>query len=188
MGERNNRGKRISFCSYLGLKWEYFFSYTEFRYSLEADGVMKISRMIVLFPIFLSLCACALVESTGAGPGVKSSAPRVYYAGISGLKMFSECRVSGTPIAQLPLHEKVFRYKVERGLAYVKVARTGQVGWVKNANLVWQKRSPSKAVKSSPAEKQTEVDPEPTLDINSDVNHEPNSEIERRDASMFDAF
>ncbi len=149
---------------------------------------MKFSKMIVLVSIFLPLCACALVDSTGLGPGGESSAPRVYYAGISGLKMFSECRASGTPISQLPLHEKVFRYKVERGFAYVKVARTGQVGWVKNANLVWQKRSPSKAVKSNPGEKQSEVDPEPTLDVNPDVNPEPNSEIERRDASMFDAF
>ena len=151
------------------------------------DAVMKFLKMILLVPVFLSLYACAMVDSAGreSTSGGDSNAPRVYYAGISGLKMFSECRVSGSPIAELTLHEKVLRYKMERGFAYVKVVRTGQVGWVKNANLVWQKRGPSKAApKSHPVEGKSEVVPETTLDVNPD----PNPEIKRRDASMFDAL
>lgn len=84
-------------------------------------------------------------------PQKESPAPRVYYAGVAGLKMFSQRSVSGSPIAELPLYDKVLRYKVEHGFAYVKVTRTGQVGWVRNADLVWRKRTPSKkSSKNSP--------------------------------------
>lgn len=148
---------------------------------------MKFLKMILLVPVFLSLYACAMVDSAGreSTSGGDSNAPRVYYAGISGLKMFSECRVSGSPIAELPLHEKVLRYKMERGFAYVKVVRTGQVGWVKNANLVWQKRGPSElTTHNNLNEKKSKVDPETTPG----VTHEANPKVEHRDASMFDAL
>lgn len=144
--------------------------------------------MILLVPALLSLYACAMVDSVSREltPQEESNAPRVYYVGIAGLKMFSQSRASGSPIAELPLHAKVLRYKTERGFAHVKVTGTGQVGWVRNADLVWRKRAPSKkSPKTSPPPQQkTEVSPENTPE----VNHEPNPEIERRDASMFDAF
>ncbi len=150
---------------------------------------MKFLKMILLVPAFLSLYACAMVDSAGRElmPQKESHhAPRVYYAGVAGLKMFSQRSVSGSPIAELPLYDKVLRYKVEHGFAYVKVTRTGQVGWVRNADLVWRKRTPSKksSKNSPPPQPKTEVPPENTPE----VNPEPNPEIEPRDASMFDAF
>ena len=149
---------------------------------------MKFLKMLLLVSAFLSLYACAMVDSAGREPSPQgeSNAPRVYYAGVAGLKMFSQRSVSGSPIAELPLYDKVLRYKVERGFAYVKVHRTGQVGWVRNADLVWRKRThPKKRPKNSlPPQQKTVISPENTPE----VNHEPNPELERRDASMFDAF
>ena len=119
-------------------------------------------------------------------PQEESNAPRVYYAGVAGLKMFSQSKVSDSPITELPLHEKVLRYKLERGFAYVKVVRTGQMGWVRNKDLIWRKRTSSKrtAKNTRPPQQKAEAAPENTPE----VNHDPNPEIERRDASMFDAL
>jgi len=149
---------------------------------------MKFLRIIILVSGFLSLYACAMVDSAGRDlmPQEESNAPRVYYAGVEGLKMFSHSRVSDSPIAELPIYEKVLRYKLERGFAYVKVVRTGQSGWVRNADLVWRKRAPSKksSETSPPSQQKSESAPENRREINPD----PNPETDRRDASMFDAF
>lgn len=149
---------------------------------------MKFLRIILLASAFLSLYACATFDSATRQlmPPEKSTAPRVYYAGVAGLKMFSQSSVSGPPVAELPLHEKVLRYKLEHGLAYVKVARTGQMGWVRNADLVWRKPTGSKKSPESspPTQQKAEVAPEHT----SEVNHDPNPETDKRDASMFDSF
>jgi len=148
---------------------------------------MKCLKVIIWVPALLSLYACAMVDSTvrELTPGAESNAPKVYYVGVSGLKMFSECGGSGSPIAELPLHEKVLRYKLEHGFAHIKVAGTGQTGWVKNAKLVWRKRTPKKTASERPpdAEKPGVGREAPPV-----VNPESNPEIERRDASMFDAF
>ena len=149
---------------------------------------MKFLKMILLVLAFFSLHACAMVDSATREltPQEESTAPKVYYAGVAALKMFSQCSASGSPIAELPLHEKVLRYKLERGFAYVKVARTGQTGWVRNADLIWRKRSSAKqsAKNTPPPQQKAESSPENSPE----VNHDPNPETERRDASMFDAF
>jgi hypothetical protein len=149
---------------------------------------MKFLKMNLLVLIFFSLYACAMVDSVGRElmPQEESNVPKVYYVGVAGLKMFSQSRASGSPIAELPFHAKVLRYKMERGFAYVKVTGTGQVGWVRNRDLVWRKQTSSKvtAKKDPPPREKGKVASENT----SDVNHEPNSETQRRDASMFDAF
>lgn len=153
---------------------------------------MKFLKLILLIPAFLVLFACAMVDSVGREPTSReeSNVPRVYYAGVAGLKMFSQSRTSGSPIAELPLHTKVLRYKVERGFAYVKVPQTGRMGWVRNKDLIWRKRtSKQKSTRnaSSPPQKM-EVAPENTPGVDADPNPDPNPEIKRRDASMFDAF
>ncbi len=145
-------------------------------------------KIIFMVSALISLQACAMVDSNTKEltSQEESTAPSVYYAGVEGLKMFSQSKVSDSPIAELPLHEKVLRYKLERGFAYIKVARTGQVGWVRNKDLIWRKRTPSKraAKNTGPPQQKTETAPGNTPE----VNHDPNPELERRDASMFDAL
>jgi pyruvate/2-oxoglutarate dehydrogenase complex dihydrolipoamide acyltransferase (E2) component len=149
---------------------------------------MKFLKIIFLVSAFTSLQSCAMVDSTSKEltSQEESTAPRVYYAGVANLKMFSQSKVSGSPIAELPLHEKVLRYKLERGFAYVKVVRTGQMGWVRNKDLIGRKRTPSKraAKNTGPPQQKAKAAPDNTPE----VNHDPNPEIERRDASMFDAL
>lgn len=136
---------------------------------------MKCLKPIFLIAATLFLCSCAMVDSAvKSAPAVsKDTKPTIYYVGLSGLKLFSEPRFSEAYVAELPLNEKVLRYKVESGFAYVKVARTGQVGWVKNANLIWKKEAPPK---------------KPHQDDVIEESSQPNPEIEGRGASIFDAF
>jgi hypothetical protein len=73
----------------------------------------------------------------------------VYYAGVDQLMVYSEPRSSASQLAQLPLHQKVYRSKIEKGYAYIKVEGTGVTGWVDNARLIWrlpsqQQKAPTK--------------------------------------------
>lgn len=137
---------------------------------------MKFLKMNLLVLIFLSLYACAMVDSASRELMLleESNAPKVYYVGVADLKMFSQSRASGSPIAELPLHAKVLRYKMDRGFAYVKVTGTGQVGWVRNRDLIWRKRTSSKVTskKYPPPREKSEI----ASDNESNVNPEPNSE------------
>ncbi len=136
---------------------------------------MKCPKLILLIVASFFLCSCAVVDSTKrliSGPDDTGS--KTYYVGLSDLKLFSEPHPSKTYVAKLPLNEKVMRYKMQKGFAYVKVVSTGQTGWVKNAHLTWKKASspPKKPPKKERVEKDFKPDPE----------------MEGRNASMFDAF
>ena len=58
------------------------------------DAAMKFLRFIFPVLTFLSLYACTMVDSATKElmPREESAAPRVYYAGVADLKMFSESR------------------------------------------------------------------------------------------------
>ena len=143
---------------------------------------MKCPKLILLIVASFFLCSCAVVDSTKdvvdstkkllSGPD--DNGPKTYYVGRSDLKLFSEPHSSKTYVAKLPLNEKVMRYKMQKGFAYVKVLSTGQTGWVKNANLTWKKGAP-------PPPKPPKKEPEKK-------DFKPNPEMEGRNASMFDAF
>lgn len=91
-----------------------------------------------LFFIFL-LAGCAAQQTSSETPmNAAPGQPTVYYSGVEGLKLYSEPRFSTSVLAELPLHQKVYRYKVERGFANVKVDGTDRVGWVNNAQLIWR--------------------------------------------------
>jgi len=144
---------------------------------------MKCPKLILLFVASFFLCSCAVVDSTkdvvdsatkSLLSGPDDAGPRIYYVGVSDLKLFSGPHSSKSYVAKLSLNEKVMRYKVQKGFAYVKVASTGQTGWVKNNQLIWKKAS-------SPPKKS----PEKEL-IKKDW--KPDPEKEGRNASMFDAF
>ena len=88
--------------------------------------------------------------------------PLVYYAAEEGLKLYPAPSFSSKPIAELPLHEKVLRYRNEKAFGYVKVERTGQKGWVENARLQWRIEKPEIESKTAaPLEKQEELSDQP---------------------------
>src|SRR5262249_32933213 len=66
------------------------------------------------------------------------TAPVMYYVGADQLPVYSEPRSSSSLLTQLPLHQKVYRYKTDRGYAYIKVEGNGVAGWVDNARLIWR--------------------------------------------------
>ena len=89
------------------------------------------------------------VQANAAG----ESAPRVYYAGTT-LKVYSEPGSSSSVVGELSQYEKVTRFKLERGYAYVESATGSTKGWVVNAQLIW--RLPSSNA-TAPAETEPET-------------------------------
>ncbi len=162
---------------------------------LRKGKPMKCLRPILLILAFTFVSACAVVDT--ATQKISSltggTEPRTYYVGVPDLKLYPEPRFSKEHIAKLPLNEKLVRYKVERGFAYVKVASTGQAGWVNNAHLIGRKAAPKKATpqkgtlqRGSPEKGLAKKSP-PEEDL-IEAPSQPNPEIERHDASIFDAF
>ena len=72
-------------------------------------------------------------------PGDEEQEPELYYVAVESLKLYLEPRFSINHIAVLPRNEKVLRYKLLEGFAYVKVERTGEMGWLENSSLNWKK-------------------------------------------------
>ncbi len=96
--------------------------------------------------------ACAFNGSTGKGPSIEEEAltandaqdaadesPLVYYAAVPNLKLYADPDFSSQVLSELPLNEKLIRYRNQEAFGYVKVERTGQMGWVENAKLDWRK-------------------------------------------------
>ncbi len=84
--------------------------------------------------------------------------PSTYYAGVEGLKVYSEPSGSAKVVGALSLYEKVNRYKVKRGYAYVESSARDLKGWVSNAQLIW--RLPTTAA-PAPVEAEPEATPAP---------------------------
>ena len=72
-------------------------------------------------------------------PGDEVQEPTQYYVAVESLKLYPEPRFSKNFITDLPRNEKVLRYKLLEGFAYVKVERTGEMGWLENSSLNWKK-------------------------------------------------
>jgi hypothetical protein len=84
----------------------------------------------------------------------------VYYVGVDQLAVYSEPRSSSSSLTQLPLHQKVYRYKTEKGYAYIKVEGTGVTGWVDNARLIWRLPSPQQKAATKTEEQAAKPAPE----------------------------
>jgi hypothetical protein len=82
-----------------------------------------------------------------------------YYAGEEGLQIYSEPRETSTTLARLPLHQKVYRDKIEKGYAHVKVEGTNLTGWVENAKLIW--RLPDQSTSETPKTEKQIAEPTP---------------------------
>lgn len=92
----------------------------------------------------------------------------LYYAGVEGMKVYSEPSASSKVVGTLALHEKVTRTKLEKGFAYVESSKGAVKGWVTNAQLIW--RLPSApttgapaAAEPAPAAAPAETPPEPEV-------------------------
>jgi hypothetical protein len=156
---------------------------------------MRCLRLTLLILASGAMGACAVAESATQKISFLSedTKPRVYYVGVPELKLYPQPQSSKEHIAELPLNERLLRYKVERGFAYVKVARTGQAGWVINRCLVWKKTAtqetaPAKALIEETDQRKGLAEPEvpPKNDVIKAGSVSP--EIERHNASCFDAF
>jgi len=127
------------------------------------------------FSVAAALAGCGAMQQTVGGwfgaatptPAPQATAgaaaPRVYYSGIEGLTVYSEPSASSKVIGQLSLHEKVTRYKLERGYAYVESSESGMKGWAKNAQLIWRPPSAPTIAAPAPAEAQPEETQEPEV-------------------------
>jgi Bacterial SH3 domain len=133
---------------------------------------LQVVRAAVALGIAIVLASCAASRESvggwfGAAPTpvpAASGAPRVYYAAVDGLKVYSEPSSSSKVVGTLSLHERVTRSDLRRGYALVESSRSGVKGWVDNAVLLW--RVPTAPAASAPApaeEPQAPAAPEATV-------------------------
>src|SRR5262245_25276027 len=118
----------------------------------------RIAHAISAIGALVLIAGCATVQqATGTAPTAEptkspttaSQASRVYYAGVEGLKVYSDASTSSKVVGTLLLHEKVVRTSLERGYAFVESSQSGLKGWVDNAQLIW--RLPPAPGASAPA-------------------------------------
>jgi hypothetical protein len=133
-------------------------------------------RLAIALSAALSLAGCAAVQQTVGGwfgaatptptpqaaPGAAGQVPRVYYAGVEGVKVYGQPSTSSKVVGALSLHEKVTRTKLERGYAYVESSKSGVKGWVNNAQLIWRLPTAATTAEPAPAEEQPEEPVAPT--------------------------
>ena len=133
----------------------------------RASAASLIVAAVLAGALALSGCAVQKTVSGWFHKGEPSSsseaatgAGQKYYANEAGLKVYSEPTSSSKVVGKLSLHEKVTRFKVERGYAYVKADASGLAGWVNNSMLLW--RLP--AAKPAPAEPSAEAPAAPAVE------------------------
>lgn len=150
---------------------------------------MKTLLLLLFLPV---LHACGAMDLASRGSDAATTGPLVYYVATPDLRLYPEPSSSHKPLDRLPLNEKLMRYKVQQGYAYVRVERTGQMGWVNNGHLSWkmvavhEERSEEAIEQEAvPAVMETKSEPPPQK-----ITHpsRPNPKVEGRDASIFDAF
>jgi hypothetical protein len=118
---------------------------------LRHTPALRMVGIAAAFGVVVSLGACAAMQQTFGGwfgaatptqtPQVAPAAavaPRVYYVGVEGLKVYSEASASSKVVGALSLYEKVTRTRLDRGYAYVESAKSGVKGWVNNGQLIWR--------------------------------------------------
>jgi Bacterial SH3 domain len=118
---------------------------------------LQVVRAAVALGIAMVLASCAASRESvggwfGAAPtpvSAAAGAPRVYYAAVDGLKVYTEPSTSSKVVGTLSLHERVTRSDLRRGYALVESSRSGVKGWVDNARLLW--RVPTAPATSAPA-------------------------------------
>lgn len=116
--------------------------------------------------LVLLLSACGGADRPAPQPSAPMTDTRqteVYYAAREGLALFDQPTFSGRPLARLPLNEKLLRHKVEKGFAFVTVARTGARGWVENAKLGWKQTKRPEAVPAPVSSPKTAAPPPPAV-------------------------
>jgi len=98
---------------------------------------------------------CSTLDSLGWGKGAAApgkggavAASGVYYTGSDDLPLYR--KPGGEILTRLPLHTKLYRDELQSGYAHVRVAPTGESGWVENARLIW--RLPAKTAQPQPVE------------------------------------
>ena len=160
--------------------------------------------------MILALAAAVILWSCGTtGSSGKKEDQQVFYSAEEGLKLYPEPRFSQNTIAELPLNEKVLRYRTEKGFAYIKVERTGQEGWVDNARLKWRiEKQKIESETATPEEKQETPSEQPSTDPQQDkkktvdvvspkeaeaapppkAKKQPDSATNKPDASVLDSY
>ena len=138
--------------------------------------------------LILALIAAVGMWSCGTKGSLNKKKDRqVFYSAVDGLKLYPAPHFSDNAITELPLNEKVLRYRIEKGFAYVKVQRTGQKGWVENARLKWRvEKQKTPSDQPSPLPQQVKEPAEEAASPEESTSSD--STTKKPDASVLDSF
>lgn len=90
------------------------------------------------------------VDSAPSSTPDIESQPLPFFVGVDGLALYSSPTVASPIITRLSLHQKVLRFKLEKGYAYIRAPESGEEGWVDNAKLIWKLPAKSAPIKNNP--------------------------------------
>lgn len=108
------------------------------------------------------------VEPAAAGEETETEAPQVYYVGVENLRLYSEPAFSQDYVADLKQYQKVYRDKLEKGFARVKVDGSELSGWVDNAKLIWRLPQQDGGEQAAPADAGSVSETGYTVDTDAD--------------------
>jgi hypothetical protein len=119
---------------------------------------------------------CSTLDSLGLGKGAPApgkggavAASGVYYTGSDDLTLY---RKPGDEIlTRLPIHTRLYRDELKSGYAHVRVAPSGETGWVENARLIW--RLPAQAAQPPAAAEPAAAQPAPAAVVPSSDTPQP---------------
>jgi hypothetical protein len=127
----------------------------------QSGGMSPLAWAAAAVAVTLSLSGCSAMRSvqTSLFGGEEQAAeenarpdaaePSVYYIGVAGTPLYNE--PGRTELTRLPQYRKVYRSRLVKGYAYVRVDGTGEEGWVENAKLIWRLPSARPAAPPQPA-------------------------------------
>ena len=139
---------------------------------------------IVILYTTLMLGGCSIdspfiKDEASSTQGETKSRPPVYYVGVESLKLYAEPGGSHSIIADLSQHQKVYRYKIEKGYAWVKLT------WRLPKTTAADPTDKPEAEPGAPADAATQVStPEPE----SQPRALPKPAPQSNDPSIFDAY
>lgn len=154
-------------CVEAPYQWFNFFEFWRGGVRRSRAGAFRAVALALVATLLVGCASGSSLSQTVSGwLGRSSAPPRAYYAGAARAKLYRAPDATSAVVGQLALHEGVLCYELDGDFCYVKAERSGNEGWVLNADLidsVPRASAPARNV-APPAAPVPEPEPEPELE------------------------
>lgn len=156
-------------CVEAPYQWFNFFPFWGER--ARAPRALVRALALALAAVIGSGCAAgrSATQTARGWLGMETRAPRAYYAGAARAKLYRAPDATSAVVGQLALHEGVLCYELDGDFCYVKAERSGNEGWVLNADLIDRLPRASAPARNVAAPAAPAPEPEPELEPEPDA-------------------